>query len=109
MTSVTLYTSKEGLPDGYLLEGHAGFDDAGRDIVCAAVSALAINCANALDELTEDEVHAEADKSAGRMLVRIRGTVSHDAALLLQAFALGVQGIEAQYGQEWIKVIHRTP
>ena len=33
------------------VEGHSGYDEAGRDIVCAAVSAIAYTTAGALGEL----------------------------------------------------------
>lgn len=42
--------------DGWLswlkVEGHAGFDEKGRDIVCAAVSVLVISLLNGLEKYT---------------------------------------------------------
>ena len=38
---------------GFDLEGHAGYSEAGTDIVCAAVSVLVINTINAVEMYTE--------------------------------------------------------
>ena len=39
--------------------GHAGFSDKGKDIVCASVSALVINTANAIEKLSDCDFNAE--------------------------------------------------
>ncbi|MBR1607087.1 MAG: ribosomal-processing cysteine protease Prp, partial [Clostridia bacterium] len=46
MTRVTLYHDAEGRLSGFSCKGHAGYAEAGSDIVCAAVSALSITCCN---------------------------------------------------------------
>ena len=40
-------------------KGHAGYADSGKDIVCAAVSALIITTVNSLEAFTEDEIDLE--------------------------------------------------
>ena len=37
--------------------GHAGYEKAGKDIVCSAVSMLVINTINGIDQFTEDAIH----------------------------------------------------
>jgi len=39
---------------GFSVSGHAGYENAGKDIICASVSALVINTVNAVDALTEN-------------------------------------------------------
>ena len=39
---------------GFSMTGHAEYADPGEDILCAAVSALAFNTANAIAALTKD-------------------------------------------------------
>ena len=39
---------------GIVMEGHAGYADEGEDIICAAVSALALNFFNSVEAFTED-------------------------------------------------------
>ena len=50
MTTVTFHSSSERI-DGFVVEGHSGYAEAGADIVCAAVSA-----AVGLTECTINEV-----------------------------------------------------
>ena len=47
MTKVTIF-KQQGLYKGFEVSGHSGYADAGEDIVCAAISALTINCINLL-------------------------------------------------------------
>ena len=61
MISAILYHGEEGLT-GCRLTGHSGQAEAGRDIVCAAVSILGCTCVNALEsvcgiipEITEND------------------------------------------------------
>ena len=41
------------------VKGHAGYAERGKDIVCAAVSALAQGLVHSLSVLTDDEISAE--------------------------------------------------
>ena len=43
------------------IDGHAGYAEVGKDIVCAAVSALAQGLLHSLDALTDDEISTEAE------------------------------------------------
>ena len=54
------------LADGYWFEcaGHAGFDEKGKDIVCAGVSALCMALEAMLDELTDEGCAEEVRKHA---------------------------------------------
>ena len=50
---------KNGSYEEFVSKGHAGYAEAGQDIVCAAVSALIINTVNSLEKFTDDnfDVH----------------------------------------------------
>ena len=48
MIQITIYKNKKHEYMGFDVDGHAGFDDSGHDIVCAAVSALVINTINSV-------------------------------------------------------------
>ena len=61
MISAILYQGKDGLT-ACRITGHSGHAEAGRDIVCAAVSILGCTCVNALEsvcgvipEITEND------------------------------------------------------
>ena len=65
MITVKLFHKINNNPDlkkiflGFEISGHAGFANHGEDIVCAAVSVLSINTANALTELTSNKVNVQ--------------------------------------------------
>ena len=88
---------------GYELKGHAGYDDIGYDIVCSAVSILAINTCNSIESFTEDKFTVETDESG--YLKLIVEDPCQDSKLLLKSFRLGIEGIEAQYGKEFVKIV----
>ena len=50
MISATLYRGKDGL-SACRITGHSGQAEAGRDIVCAAVSILGCTCVNAMESV----------------------------------------------------------
>ena len=60
MTKITVYKNKTGDITGFRCEDHAGFARAGRDIVCAAISALVFNTINSIEQLTEDDFSVSA-------------------------------------------------
>jgi len=72
---------------GFDAEDHSGYAEAGRDIVCAAVSALVIHTVNALDRFTSDQVEEYSDAENAVIRVRIKGVPSDGAELLLKALA----------------------
>ncbi len=88
---------------GYELKGHAGYDEIGYDIVCSAVSILAINTCNSIERFTDDTLTIETDESG--YLKLIVEEPSDDSILLLNSFCLGIEGIIAQYGEEFVKIV----
>ena len=68
MTKVTIF-KQQGLYKGFEVSGHSGYADAGEDIVCAAISALTINCINSIETFTNDEFLLDTDEEAG--LIRL--------------------------------------
>ena len=51
MIEVTVYKTMRHEYAGFDMSGHAGYDDIGKDIVCAAVSVLVINTLNSMSVL----------------------------------------------------------
>lgn len=89
---------------GVSLSGHAGFEESGRDIVCAAVSALVFNAANSIEAFTEDEFTGEAEEDAGRFSFRFTSSISPESKLLMDSLVLGLRDIEDQYGKPYIHI-----
>ncbi len=88
---------------GFVISGHSGYEDAGKDIVCSAVSVLAENTVNAIEAFTEDLVEKlDVDAHEGRIDFRLK-TVSEKSALLLDALELGLSDISGSYAS-FVKV-----
>lgn len=77
----------------YSLSGHAGFAEPGKDIVCAAVSALYTTTTNALTDYVE---LTELKKLYGENGIYIQ-TYSDVTEALIKSFYDGLIEIEKQY------------
>ncbi len=102
MIQLTIYRDLEGNSIGIKLQGHAGYADAGFDIVCSAVSALSINLVNSIEKFTEDIF--ELDIKNGYIYLLLRGDISSSSKLLLNSCILGLQEIKKQYGNKYINI-----
>ena len=96
--------AKNGNINSIKISGHAGYDVSGKDIVCAAVSALALNTINSIHEFTEDKYSCSQDEKKGLIEFIIVSDISKESALLLNALFLGLKGIEQNYGKRFITV-----
>lgn len=104
MTHITIYKSRGQEYTAFRCEGHAGYADAGEDIVCAAVSALAINTINSIERLVGDSFDLVADQEAGLIDFSLKEGYSKESLLLIRSLALGLQGIQNNYGNEYIRL-----
>ncbi len=102
MIHVTVLKNQNGKYIGFNCIGHAGFADAGKDIVCAGVSSLVINTVNSISVLTKERFDMDTDEICGRISLRFCGPCGHDAGLLMESMILGLQGIKKQYGSGYI-------
>jgi uncharacterized protein YsxB (DUF464 family) len=100
MTKVYLY-KENGHYSSFELDGHAYFDEAGSDIVCAAVSILSQTCVNALYELLKLDVVLYADEEKGYLKVDLPLPMSNiqleRSDLLIGQMIIGLTGIADMY------------
>lgn len=61
MIRVLVDRNKEGQVKRVLVTGHANFHEYGKDIVCAAVSAISIGMVNAMETMFGVKMHADDD------------------------------------------------
>ena len=94
MIRVTVYKTSRHEYTGFDVTGHAEYDDPGKDIVCAAASALVINAVNSIERFTDDETSCVSDEESGSITFRFSRIPSHDASLLLDSMILGLEEIE---------------
>ena len=73
--------------DRITVSGHAGFAEAGKDIVCAGVTALTQTLIKAVSDLTEDKIQYEI--SPGRADIHF-GNPSEEGKLLVDSFFIGI-------------------
>ncbi len=92
----------KGLIRGIKLEGHAGYAEEGEDIICAAVSALAINFYNSVETFTEDDFEGKAGQEDIQFEFSFPSDISPQSQLLMNSLVLGLQNIEKDYGKSYI-------
>lgn len=86
--------------DGITIDGHAGYAEAGKDIVCAAVTELTENLIRSIEGLTRDKIKYSI--SPGRVDVKYKD-LSEGAKLLVDSFFLGICAIERDF-PEYVKI-----
>ena len=118
MISITIFKD-QGEYRGIRCSGHAGFERAGKDSVCAAVSMLVINTINGIDQFTEDAYTLDSkeddtetskkkrffpgkDQSDNLIDFRFTEDVSKESNLLMDVLVLGLTEIYKQYGDSYL-------
>ena len=106
MIEVLILRDKAQEITGFKVTGHALFAEAGKDIVCAAVSMLTINTLNAIEQFLPDEpMIVNIDRDKGFIEARLHKKPTERSELLLRTFHLGMVSIEEQYGRKYVKVV----
>ncbi|CAM3246750.1 ribosomal-processing cysteine protease Prp [Pediococcus acidilactici] len=87
---------------GFKLTGHADAGEYGKDIVCAAVSVLAINTVNSIEQIASVMPLVESDDDNGGFLsVNVPESKDREAEqkaqVLLASFELGLRDISKTY------------
>ena len=101
MITVNIY-QKENKICAFEISGHAGYVPAGADIVCAAVSILALNTLNAVERFTDTAFRVQADEKTGgylKAVFPIEGMEDERVQLLLQTLLLGLSEMQEEYNQ----------
>lgn len=80
--------------DGITVDGHANYAEAGKDIVCAGVTALVQGLIRSTESLTSDKIEYEI--SPGRADIHYRD-LSEAGKLLIDSFFIGVCAIADEF------------
>ncbi|HIQ74080.1 MAG TPA: ribosomal-processing cysteine protease Prp [Candidatus Cottocaccamicrobium excrementipullorum] len=107
MIKATVFQDSEGQICGVELRGHAGYGEYGQDIICSAVSVLAINFANSVETFTEDGFTGEVDQEKGDFSFHFTDHISSQSRLLMDSMVLGLKTIAESYGNEYISIQYR--
>lgn len=87
----------------FSIEGHAGYAEAGEDIVCAAVSALVINTINSIEKFTEDAFTCDC-RDGMIQSWEFTAEVSPETELLMDALMLGLSDVQKSYGDRYLAI-----
>ena len=102
MIQVTFF-KRDGVYYGFKETGHAGFDDAGKDIVCAAVSAMTMLIINAIEISYESNVEYSIDEDTADIEVRVPSALPENSDDEAKRFA--VSGLLGAYFLQLIDVL----
>lgn len=80
--------------DRITVSGHAGYAEAGKDIVCAGVTALTMSLVKSINDLTEDKIEYEISPGRGDIHC---GNLSEAGMLLVDSFFIGICLIAEKY------------
>ena len=80
--------------DGVTVSGHANYAEAGKDIVCAGVTALVQGLIRSMESLTRDQI--QYDITPGRADIHYRD-LSEAGTLLVDSFFIGVCQIANEF------------
>lgn len=93
---------------GFQIKGHADYAEEGQDIICSAVSVLALNTINSIEALTA--VQPVCEMKDGYLTCRVlelqtAGNEYPAVSLLLDSLALGLKSIVESYGAQYLHVL----
>ena len=100
---VVKFRSDGAVLTGFHIRGHAGWAEAGRDVVCAAVSSAALMTANTLTEVCA--VPCSVSAQEGEMSVLLSAQDAERTQDLLRGFSLHMRELSRQYPRQ-LKVIY---
>ena len=102
MINVIIRRDKDKVAKGIEIKGHAGYGEYGQDIICSAVSSLALNMANSVEEFTDDHFEGSVSDDGGYFSFSFPDEISPESQLLRKSLILGLQNIQRDYGAEYI-------
>lgn len=87
---------------GIKIDGHAGYAEKGKDIVCSAVTVLVFNLINSIEALTDDVIEYQADEP-GHMNIKFK-SLSERGSLLVDSFFIGICEVIRAY-PEYVELL----
>ncbi|MBE5944069.1 MAG: ribosomal-processing cysteine protease Prp [Lachnospiraceae bacterium] len=103
MIKAIFYRNSDNLYVGFQISGHAGFARRGKDIVCSAVSALAINTINSIDKLTDAKFETDISDT-GSIKFKFKSQSDDKSQLLVSALSLGLTELYKEYDGKYLQV-----
>ena len=106
MFSIIVKTNKNGKYAGFTCDGHAGFEESGKDIVCSALSMLIINTINSIEQFTDQGFKVEASEENGFIDFILTEEPSDKTKLLLDSMLLGIENVRDNY-KSYVSIVNK--
>lgn len=111
MIRILVERDAAGRVERVLVTGHANFAEAGKDLVCAAVSGISIGMANAIESMFGVQVHAD-DDGDGKVDCRLPHEMCDPETrekihLLLEAMVVSLRNMADEFPR-YIKLQERS-
>ena len=97
MTTVALWQNEQGCVTRLRASGHAGYAEAGSDIVCAAVSVLMTTCVNALESAASAKPLLKTDEAKGIIDIWVQNASSRDVQTVIRTVMCGLNDLSEAY------------
>lgn len=88
------------------VDGHAGYAEPGKDIICSAVSVLTFNLIKSIEFLTKDKIKYQ-DNTPGHINIQFEN-LSEQSKLLIDSFFIGVSEVATAY-PEYVQITGTAP
>ncbi|MCM3758118.1 ribosomal-processing cysteine protease Prp [Sporosarcina aquimarina] len=104
MIQITVQEQASGRINSFEMSGHADYAEHGKDLVCAAASAVSFGAVNAIISLTGITPAIQQGEDGGYLKVVLPETEDdHDQQVIVRAMIVSLQTIEQDYAQ-YIKI-----
>lgn len=88
------------------VDGHAGYAELGKDIICSAVSVLTFNLIKSIESLTKDKIKYQ-DYTPGHINIEFKN-LSERGKLLVDSFFIGISEVATAY-PEYVRITGAAP
>ncbi|WP_100402220.1 ribosomal-processing cysteine protease Prp [Bacillus sp. FJAT-42315] len=110
MIQVNITKRPSGKISSFLMEGHAEFAEYGKDLVCAAATAVTFGGLNAILSLTEADLQIDQGKDGGFLRCIVPENLSESeqekVQLLFEGMVVSLQTIERDYSKHLKIIFH---
>ncbi|MFW5647953.1 MAG: ribosomal-processing cysteine protease Prp [Candidatus Alkaliphilus sp. MAG34] len=99
MILISIYRNSNKAIERFVIEGHAHMADPGKDIVCAAVSALGQTTVLSLRQIANIDIEYEIKKGylGCKLPKKLTGKELYESELLIDTMLLGLKNIQEGY------------
>ncbi len=109
MLRVEILENNDGWITSFIIEGHSGFSEYGKDIVCAGVSAITQTALLGLDHFLSNK-KPKVEVGPGNLRCELPASLKKEererAGVILETMFLGLKAVEENYAGN-VKVIRR--